>query len=123
MSFFPAGAEQPLTTLPDRRTGHRYEVSLEVRWKVSRRKRLLEAGRGTTIDVSSGGVLFEADRKIPTEGYVELFISWPALLNNSLPMQLVVTGRVVRVSGDRVAVQMLQHEFRTSGAATSAKSA
>jgi hypothetical protein len=123
MTPFPAGAEEQklLTTPRDRRAGHRYEVSLKLRWKVSRRKRLLETGTGMTIDLSSGGVLFEPDRKLPTEGYVELSISWPVLLNDSLPMQLIVSGRVVRVAGERVAIQIEQHEFRTAGAAASAK--
>lgn len=123
MNPFPAGIEEPelVTRTRDRRTGRRYEVSLKLRWKVSRRKRLLEAGTGTTVDLSSRGVLFEPDRQMPTDGCVELAISWPVLLNNSLPMLLIVFGRIVRLSGGRVAIQILQHEFRTAGSAASVK--
>jgi PilZ domain len=106
----------------DRRTGRRYEVPLKLRWKVSRRKRLVECGTGTTIDLSSNGVLFESDQQMPVDGSVELSISWPALLNDSLPMQLIVMGRVARVSGQRVAIQFGQHEFRTARAATYTRS-
>lgn len=123
MNPYPAGIEEPqaVTRTRDRRTGRRYEVSLKLRWKVSRRKRLLEAGTGITVDLSSSGVLFEADRTLPIDGFVELSISWPVLLNNSLPMLLIVSGRIVRLSGNRVAIQILQHEFRTAGSAASAK--
>ena len=46
---------------------------------------------------------------------VELSIAWPVLLHNVAPMQLVVSGRIVRSEGRRTAIQMMQHEFRTAG--------
>jgi hypothetical protein len=50
------------------------------------------------------------------EGFnVELAISWPALLHNITPMQLVVQGRIVRSEGGKIAIRMIQHEFRTVG--------
>jgi c-di-GMP-binding flagellar brake protein YcgR len=110
------------TAFTDRRTGRRYDIPLKLRWKVSRRKRLLEAGTGTTVDLSSCGILFETDQKMPEDGLVELSISWPALLHDSLPMQLIVVGRIVRVSGNLVAIDIAQHEFRTARAAFSGKS-
>jgi hypothetical protein len=49
---------------------------------------------------------------------VELSIAWPALLHNIAPMQLVVSGRIVRAEGARAAVRMVQHEFRTAGSSS-----
>jgi hypothetical protein len=46
---------------------------------------------------------------------VELSISWPVLLHNVAPLQLVVSGRIVRSDGNRAAIRMTQHEFRTVG--------
>ena len=46
---------------------------------------------------------------------VELAISWPVLLHNVAPMQLVVQGRIVRSEGGQIAIRMIQHEFRTVG--------
>jgi hypothetical protein len=99
----------------DRRRDRRYRIDLEVRWKLIRRRRVRDAGVGRTIDLSSGGVLFDATRPLPPGMQVELNISWPVLLHNVAPMQLVVSGRVVRSTGTRVAIQMNQHEFRTVG--------
>ena len=96
----------------DRRTGRRYEVTMKVRWKISRRRRVVEMGTGTTIDLSSSGVLFLSDQQIPSDGYVELSISWPVLLDGNLPMQLMATGRLIRVIGRQAAVRIHQHEFR-----------
>jgi hypothetical protein len=49
---------------------------------------------------------------------VELSISWPVLLHNVAPMQLVATGKIVRCDGRQVAIQTVQHEFRTAGTAS-----
>jgi PilZ domain len=124
MNPMHAQAENPVTPAisDDRRTGRRYEVTLKLKWRVSRRKRLAETGTGTTIDLSSNGVLFESDQQMPVDGSVELSISWPFLLHGTLPMQLLVTGRVARVSGQRVAIQFGQYEFRTARAANTSKS-
>jgi hypothetical protein len=46
---------------------------------------------------------------------VELSIAWPVLLHNVAPMQLVAIGKIVRDEGNRVAIQTVQHEFRTMG--------
>jgi len=46
---------------------------------------------------------------------VELAIAWPVLLHNVAPMQLVVEGRIVRSESGRIAIRMIQHEFRTVG--------
>jgi hypothetical protein len=97
----------------DRRSDRRYDITLELRWKVIRRRRVLDTGTGTTLDLSSGGILFESERQLPSGASVELSISWPVLLQNVAPLQLVVTGRVVRAAGRRAAIRMLQHEFRT----------
>ena len=99
----------------DRRFDRRYGITLDVRWKLVRRRKVLEAGLGTTVDLSSGGVLFDAGRPLPVGMNVELSIAWPALLHNIAPMQLVVAGRIVRTHGSRTAIHMTQHEFRTLG--------
>jgi len=99
----------------DRRRDRRYEIQLDVRWKLVRRRRVLDTGVGHTIDLSSGGILFDAGRPLPVGLNVELSIGWPVLLRNLAPMQLMVSGRIVRSSPNCTAVVMAQHEFRTSG--------
>ena len=99
----------------DRRYDRRYEMALELRWKLVRRRKVLDSGVGATLDLSSGGILFDAGRQLPVGLTVELSIAWPALLHNVAPMQLAVAGRIVRTHGSRIAISMNQHEFRTAG--------
>ena len=106
----------------ERRSDRRYELALTVRWKVIRRRRVLDSGTGTTVDVSSGGLLLETGRELETGVMIELSIAWPVLLHNVAPLQLVVAGRVVRAQGRRVAVRMIQHEFRTAGVSLAGRS-
>lgn len=102
----------------ERRSDRRYDLRLETRWKLIRRRRVLETGSGRTIDLSSGGILFEAGRPLPVGLNVELSVTWPVLLQNTAPLQLVVSGRIVRSDGSLVAIRMTQHEFRTIGVQT-----
>jgi hypothetical protein len=97
----------------DRRADRRYEISLELRWKVVRRRQTIDIGSGRTIDLSSGGILFESNRPLPVGRNVELSINWPALLQNVTPLQLIAYGRIVRSDGYRSAMRMAQHEFKT----------
>jgi hypothetical protein len=99
----------------DRRRDKRYALELNVRWKLIRRRRLLENGEGRTVDLSSGGVLFDAGRPLPPGLNVELSITWPVMLHNVAPLQLLVYGKIVRSDGRFTAVRMVQHEFRTAG--------
>jgi hypothetical protein len=99
----------------DRRADRRYPILLDLRWRLMHRKRVLDTGEGSTLDLSSGGVRFESSRTLPLGLNLELAISWPVLLHNAAPMQLMVRGRIVRSEGGRIAIRMIQHEFRTVG--------
>jgi hypothetical protein len=102
----------------DRRADKRYEIHLDLRWKLVRRRRVLETGSGYTVDLSSGGILFEAGRQLPVGFHLEISISWPIMLHSVSPLQLVVKAKIVRSDEGRAAVRILQHEFRTAGQAT-----
>ena len=103
----------------DRRFNRRYEISLSLRWSVLWQRQVLASGMGTTIDLSSGGILFQAGRSLPVGKQVELSIAWPAPIADFPPLQLVVSGVVVRSDGNRNAIRMTHHEFRTVAAARS----
>jgi hypothetical protein len=106
----------------DRRSDKRYSILLGLRWKLIHRRRVVDAGTGTTLDLSKGGVRFESDRPLPEGLNVELAIAWPVLLRDVAPLQLVVQGRIVRSKGGQIAMRMVQHEFRTVGMPASVSS-
>jgi hypothetical protein len=66
--------------------------------------------------MGSGGVAFFADNELMPGACVELSISWPALLNRTCPIRLIVSGRVLRGAGRTAVCTVDKHEFRTARA-------
>jgi len=100
----------------ERRRDKRYGMQLQLRWKLVRRRRLIDTGTGCTVNMSSGGIRFEAGRDMPAGLNVELAIAWPILLLNVAPMQLFITGRILRSGNGWAAIRTVTHEFRTFSA-------
>ena len=98
---------------PDRRGSVRFPVNLELRYSVVGHRRPAETGSGRTIDMSSSGLSFTADRPLSIGQKLDLSIDWPALLDGDVQLQLVVSGVVVRTDGAVTALRMDRHEFRT----------
>jgi hypothetical protein len=99
----------------ERRSDRRYDMQLELRWKLVRRRRVIDNGVGYTFDLSSGGIRFHAGRELPVGLNVDLAVSWPVRLHNVAPMQLAVQGKIVRSGDGWAAIRTVQHEFRTMG--------
>jgi hypothetical protein len=101
----------------DQRAKGRYPIALDVQYKLLRGDRVISVGCGKTLNISSGGVLFETDQLLPPSGVVELAIQWPFLLREVCSLKLVMRGRIVRRDYDTkaTAVRAEFHEFRTAG--------
>ena len=97
----------------DRRAGVRFPVNLEVRYSVAGRGGPVETGSGRTIDVSSSGLSFSADRPLSIGQKLELCIDWPVVLDRGVQLQVFVSGVVVRTTGAVIALRIERHEFRT----------
>ena len=103
------------TSRGDQRSNGRYPIALELQYKLLNKGRVQSLGSGKTLNISSGGVLFEADNLLPTSGPIELALSWPFLLEGVCGLKLVMRGRIVRSDAKATAVKAEFHEFRTSG--------
>ncbi len=101
---------------PDRRSAGRMSIEREVEYRVLGRREGELLGAGRTVDISSSGVIFTTTHPLLPGRRVELAIDWPAQLDNRCALKLVARGRVVRFEGDRAAIEILQHEFRTRAA-------
>jgi hypothetical protein len=98
----------------DRRHSDRFPIEREVHYRVLNHRDGDETGDGITVNISSSGVLFTTETRLPVGRRVELSVSWPAKLDDRCPLKLMARGRVVRLDGDgRAAIEIHQYEFRT----------
>src|SRR5690349_20644858 len=97
----------------DRRAADRFPIEREVRYRLLSKRHGQEEGTGKTVNISSTGVLFSTDDSLTPGKRLELFISWPAQLDNKCQLQLVARGRVARLEQGRAAIEIQQYEFRT----------
>jgi len=104
-------------TARDRRASDRFPTEREVRYRVlsKRMQGESEEGTGTTINISSNGVLFATEQTLLPGRRLELSISWPAELDNRCMLKLIARGRVTRHENGCAAVEIQQYEFRTAG--------
>jgi len=108
---------QDLIKATDRRKKQRFPVRRDARYKLLDEGAIVDSGVGQTVNLSSGGVAFSVDHELKKGCFIELSMSWPALLDFTCPMRMVVFGRVLR-SSDRLAVCTIdKHEFRTQARA------
>jgi hypothetical protein len=104
--------------------GHkRFPISLEIQYRQLHRGREARRGSGRTINMSSGGILFDTEHPLTPGVTVEIFVNWPFLLEGVCPLKLVMRGRVVRADGMSAAIQTKQHEFRVAGSRTASSEA
>jgi hypothetical protein len=97
----------------ERRASVRFPLDLGLRYSIACRASPVENGTGRTIDLSSSGLAFTADKPIPVGAKVDVSIDWPAMLDGGVQLQLTMAGLVVRTSGNVTALQVLRHEFKT----------
>jgi hypothetical protein len=71
------------------------------------------AGVGKVLDISSKGVRFTTEYALNPGPRLELSVNWPARLNGTCLLQLMIYGDVVRSEKSAAAVRIEHYEFRT----------
>jgi hypothetical protein len=100
---------------PDRRSRIRYPVVLPLRYQsILANLHYGSFFSGKTVDFASQGFLVSTDQRMPEVGSrIRARVDWPVPLDGKLPLQFIVTGRVVRVAGKRFGVSFDTHELCT----------
>jgi hypothetical protein len=93
----------------NRRSDARYRIAQEVRHFVPGVGELLFERSGKTIDISSGGVLFDASIGIPAGMDIELRIPWPSRFQNEMGSEMIAIGQTRRMQGELVALKIIQY--------------
>lgn len=94
----------------DRRARRRFTIQLPLSGTVLEQDR--RPIKGTTLNISSKGILFAAVRAIPAGARVRIVIDWPTPEGGEV--KLVLLGRIVRSLGNLIAAQVCDHQFQTS---------
>ena len=91
----------------DRRHHQRFPIRSAAQYIVSGVR-----GQAATVDMSSGGVLLKTEVILPVGKQIQLFIDWPALLDERCPLRLIVFGKVLRSSPSGTAIGILRYDYR-----------
>ena len=106
---------------PDRRSHHRYPITLDVEYRLLNRGQAKQFGSSKTLNVGTGGVLFEGNDLLLPGDAIELLMNWPFLWKGVCPMRLAIRGLVVRGDRNGVAIATTERQFRTARALQDSK--
>jgi hypothetical protein len=70
-------------------------------------------GAGETVWMSRHEVAFLAKGPANVGDKVQIYIAWPVLLNDAVPLQLILNAEIVQCSGPLSIAKLTKHEFRT----------
>lgn len=96
----------------ERRLKRRYPLRMNVRY-CSMDKRRTRSGIGWIVNMSSGGVLIAAMDILAPGTPVRASLDWPIPLDETIPLQMVITGTVVRSDAFGFALELENYRFHT----------
>lgn len=96
----------------ERRTTKRYDLHLPVHYRISQKGESSKWGSGTTREMSTNGLSFRTRRELPVGSHIEMIVDWPAKYGDDQPIDLQLTGFVVRSDAGKTAVRVTSRRFR-----------
>ena len=98
----------------ERRSDFRYPVEVALDYRVNENG-IEASGSGKTINIGSGGILFECLEEIPSGIGIEVVIHWPAGRGRPEVLLFRARGRTVWSRGHQCAVEILKSGFSLLG--------
>lgn len=77
---------------------------------------MARSGSGLTLNMSTTGVSFRCRKPLPEGAHIEMVIDWPARYGGIYPVELLVTGFVVRSDHHLTAIRVTSRKFRVADA-------
>jgi hypothetical protein len=96
----------------DRRDSVRYALQLRMRYRVMDGDKVLWSGNSMTEDLSRTGVRFQACHEIPADSRLEIAVEWPVPFGGIYPMELDLTGSIVRRNDGEWVARVAHWRFR-----------
>ena len=107
-------AAPPRNFTSEHRQYPRYPIELAAEFTLPTSGETARRRVGTTLDISSGGLLLACNNNLLAGSEIEVSIQWPFLLDGVRPLKLLITGYIVRANPMVVAVKFRSYEFRTA---------
>jgi hypothetical protein len=98
----------------ERRGHRRFPIETEIRYRITNKRGIRVSRLGTTINISSRGVLFTTNESLAPGSAVTISLNWPVLLDGHCRLQFVAAGFVVRAEPGQAVAAFRQYEFRTA---------
>ncbi|HUK15004.1 MAG TPA: hypothetical protein VLW65_01260 [Bryobacteraceae bacterium] len=90
-----------------------FPLALEMQYHVVGGPERETRGAGRTLWMSSREVIFETERTLPAGTELEILVSWPALLEDRIGLQLWIRGFVLHTLSHGMTAGILKYQFRT----------
>ena len=100
--------------LRNSRPDRHYPVELDIDYQIVKGTKMVEAGRGRTVSISSTTVVFKVDHQIPAGLKIKAVLEWPVRLRNSVPLRLHIHGLTVPQEQGCSGIRISGYEFRIS---------
>jgi len=100
--------------LTDRRQNRRYDLRLPLHYRFTEKGSIPRTGSGTTCDMSTNGLSFRTRKPLPVGTHIELIVDWPPRYGDLYPIDLVMTGFIVRSTGGRTGVRSSSRKCRVN---------
>lgn len=97
----------------DRRARRRFRIQQDVRYERLRGLRVLDAGTGKTLDMSSNALRFTTAIPLRPGDKVKVAMNWPVLLDATCHLKMVIHGWVLRSNTSTATVTIGHYELRT----------
>ncbi len=94
----------------ERRAYRRWELCLPLRYSTQGKN--ICYGAGVVMNLSNGGMLFRGPHRLPTNTWIDLAIEWPVLKEGIRPLELAVSGSIVRSDKHGNAVKIFRRFLR-----------
>ena len=102
----------------ERRSGQRFPLQLGADCAFHKRRTAVTIRcAGQIQNLSAGGccIMLKEPARIEVGMFAHLRIEWPAALQERVALLFHVSGRVLRVDGNRIAVTIRSYQFRLRG--------
>jgi hypothetical protein len=105
----------------ERRLKRRYEIPLGLRYTLP--AKISAGGTGELKNISSSGLMFHSDERVPVGAPIVVEIDWPGPASSGDQVSIVVAGHVVRSRRHCLAVAINSHCFRRQASSRAPSSA